>query len=466
MTKSAVYSARRVAWLALKDVHLRQAYADLALDRQLRKQPASFRAEDRALATELVYGTVRRQRTLDTLIDQLGKRKAIEQPPALRVVLQLGLYQLRYLNQIPPHAAVAATVELAKQVGLSKLSGVVNGMLRQYLRLTASTAEPLILPESWTARLAIQESFPDWLITHWSSQLSETETVELCRWFNQAPALDLRVNPLRAERESVNQSLRERGLNCEPIPHLPQGLRLKGRIGNIQTLPGYREGQWSVQDASAQLVSHLVDPQPGETIVDACAAPGGKTTHLSELMGNKGRVWGCDYLPQRLKHIQTNQKRLQLDNIRTQLGDSCAVRDFDHLCDRVLVDAPCSGLGTLHRRPDIRWRQTPQKFAELSQLQLKLINNAARWVKPKGILVYSTCTLNPQENEEVVTRFLQTHPDWSLIAFPPQFRQFSFQDNSTGTLILWPQRQDQDGFFIARFRRQVKEISATGDTNF
>ncbi|MEM9543066.1 MAG: 16S rRNA (cytosine(967)-C(5))-methyltransferase [Cyanobacteria bacterium P01_E01_bin.42] len=440
-------NSRQLAFNALKQIYAQGAYTDIALDRAL-KDPAIPPA-DRGLTTELVYGIVRRQRSLDTLIDQLGKKTAKQQPLELRIILQIGLYQLRYLSQIPDSAAVNTAVELAKKNGFNKLSGVVNGILRQYLRLAIDKNDPLKLPEDKVKALGIFHSFPDWIVESWLPQFGFEKTEKLCQWFNQAPAIDLRVNALKTTREEMRSRLETAGITATILPQLPQTLRLQGKIGNISQLPGFKEGLWSVQDSSAQLVAYLLDPQPGETIIDACAAPGGKTTHIAEMMGDRGRILAIDRAESRLKKVQQNIRRLQLNAIEIRTGDSCNLPELASSCDRVLLDAPCSGLGTLHRHPDIRWRQTPEKLPQLIALQQNLLKSVATWVKPGGVLVYATCTLNPRENEDLIEDFLQSHPQWEIekpaIAFP-----FSAFASPRGWLKIFPADRAMDGFFMVK----------------
>lgn len=446
---NALSPARRLAFDALKEIY-RGGYADVVLHRLLAKGRLS--AVDRAFATELVYGTVRRQRTLDTLIDQLGKKPAQQQPAELRIILHLGFYQLRFLTQVPESAAVNTSVELTKAMSRGKLSGVVNGILRQYIRRRQQGQDPLQLPSDRVSALAIQHSFPDWMVALWLEQLGEAETTALCEWFNRPPAIDLRVNVLKVSRDELQQRLTDAGIAVKPLPQLPQALRLTQSVGALPALPGYAEGWWTVQDASAQLVSSLVDPQPGQVVVDACAAPGGKATHLAELMGDRGLIWACDRTPSRLRKVSQNIQRLQLHCIQTCTGDSTEITKFEGEGDRVIVDAPCSGLGTLHRHADARWRQTPESVQGLTELQSRLLNRTATWVKPGGTLVYATCTLHPAENEAVVEQFLATHPDWQIL--PPRSDEAAAAFATTqGWVRVWPHRHDMDGFFMVRLGR-------------
>ncbi|WP_448265072.1 16S rRNA (cytosine(967)-C(5))-methyltransferase RsmB [Nostoc sp. DSM 114159] len=506
---------RQLAFIALRDVH-KGAYADVALDRVLQK--VNLPDCDRRLVTELVYGSVRRQRTLDTLIDRLAKKKSHQQPPDLRTILHLGFYQLRYQERIPASAAVNTTVQLAKENGFSGLAGFVNGLLRQYIRLAEKIkGDPLQLPEnpvefsdfspdlqnlspnlsptrgealnsppslvekgealnsppsllgkgagglgfalipknvkSQVERLGILHSFPDWIVQVWLEQLGLTETEQLCEWMNQSPTIDLRINPLRTSIEEVEAALQSAGVLVRRIPHLPQALRFIGNTGSIQKLPGFKEGWWTVQDASAQLVSHLLDPQPGEVVIDACAAPGGKTTHIAELMADKGKIWACDRTASRLRKLQENSQRLNLQSIQIYTGDSRHFKQFQNTADRVLLDAPCSGLGTMHRHADARWRQTPESVRELSLLQRELLTHTSTFVKPDGVLVYATCTLHPAENEQVISAFLADSPDWQIESPIGVELPDSTDITPQGWFKLWPHRQDIDGFFMVRLRK-------------
>jgi len=465
---------RQLAFIALRAVH-RGAYADAALDRVLRQTNLS--AADRRLVTELVYGSVRRMRSLDALIDQLAKKRAAQQPPDLRTILHLGFYQLRYLSQIPPAAAVNSTVELAKENGFSGLTGFVNGLLRQYIRLQnyefrmmndelkqdssiqhsalsiQHAKDPLKLPEDPVERLGILHSYPNWIVEVWLEQLGFAQTEQLCEWFNQPPAIDLRVNPLRTSIEKVEAAMESAGVSVSRVLHLPQALRLTGSTGAIQNLPGFSEGWWTVQDSSAQLVSHLLAPQPGEVVIDACAAPGGKTTHIAELMGDRGTVWACDRAASRLRKLKENTERLQLQSIKVCVGDSRSLSQFKNSADRVLLDAPCSGLGTLHRHADARWRQTPQTVKELSILQRELLEQTSTWVKPGGVLVYATCTLHPLENEQVMQGFLADRPKWQIDPPQPNSIAAAFA-TSAGWLKVFPHQHQMDGFFMVRLSRR------------
>ena len=498
---------RQIAFFALRDIYRQDAFADAILNKYLAREKDCLPA-DKRLATELIYGCVRRARTLDAIIDCFAKKQSHRQPRDLRIILHIGLYQIAHLDQIPPAAAVNTTVELAKKNGFKGLAGFVNGMLRNYLRMgdsewkgcgvwgvgceeseignwEAITLDTQLItqksrlkaknskleaknsPKPYTlhptpdtrhpsnspiVRLGILHSYPDWIVANWLDQLSLAETDRLCQWFNQSPTIDLRVNVLRTSIETVEQTLQNAGIDAVRSPHLPQALRLPKGAGAIENLPGYQQGWWSVQDSSAQMVGYLLDPQPGETVIDACAAPGGKTTHIAELMGDRGTIWACDKEQKRLAKVSKNSDRLQLDSINILAGDSRNFPQFQNSGDRVLLDAPCSGLGTLHRRADARWRQTPENIKKLSQLQSELLEQVSLWVKTGGILVYATCTLHPAENEEVIQGFLDRNPNWGIEPPPPKTPPAAFA-SPEGWLKIWPHHYNMDGFFMVRLRK-------------
>ncbi len=300
--------------------------------------------------------------------------------------------------------------------------------------------------------MGILHSFPDWIVSLWIEQFGLEETEQLCQWMNQTPSIDLRVNQLSSSLEQVEAALQNQGILCQRLPNLPQALRFLSKTGTIKNLPGFNEGWWMVQDSSAQLVSYLLNPQKGEVIIDACAAPGGKTTHIAELIGDEGKIWACDRTDSRLRKLQQNTQRLNLKSIQICVGDSRNLTQFQNSADKVLLDVPCSGLGTVHRHADARWRQTPESVKELSILQKELLLHTSTFVKHGGCLVYSTCTLHPAENEDVIKLFLESHPNWEIE--PPDIdspiREYS---NPQGWIKVLPHKHNMDGFFMVRLRK-------------
>ena len=417
------------------------AYADAALDRALRRQPLP--PLDRALATDLACGAIRQRALLDGWITALGRLPAERQPPKLRWLLHVGLYQLLFLGRVPAAAAVNTTVRLAREGGLERLAPVVNALLRNLARRREALPQDappwqgLPLPADAAAGLALRQSLPDWLARQLLAWRGPEGAESFALAANAPPPLDLRVNPLRAHPAAVIARLAEVGLRAEPLPDLPEGVTLLDRPGDLRALPGFVEGHWSVQDRQAQRVVPLLDPQPGECVLDACAAPGGKTTHCAERMGDRGEVWAVDRSAARLQRLSANAERLGLQAPRPLAADATTLLahqpDWRQRFDRILLDAPCSGLGTLARHADARWRQSPESVSQLVDLQAALLDHLAPLLAPGGRLVYATCTVHPNENQGQVVRALQCQPRWQLL------HEWQW----------WPQLGGGDGFYAA-----------------
>lgn len=433
---------RQLAWQVLQAVAA-GAYADGALERELNRLP--LEAADRALATELAYGAIRQRRLLDAWLDALGKGPAERQPPKLRWLLHLGFYQLLFSERVPAAAAVNTTVELAKRAGLGRLAPVANGILRQGLRRRAALAAgappwqglPQLEGELPAAvSLGLRHSLPAWLAELLLQWLPPDQAEAFAASCNQPPALDLRVNPLRASRPAVLAALQQAGVAAEPLAEA-QAIGLRGRVGDLRQLPGYAEGHWCVQDRSAQRIAPLLEPAAGQRILDACAAPGGKSTHLAELIGDRGEIWAVDRAEARLRRLQRNGERLGLTCIRPLVADAAQLAvarpDWVGSFDRILLDAPCSGLGTLARHADARWRIAPAAITELVALQSHLLEGLLPLLKPGGLLLYATCTVHPAENGERIAALQAHHPQLAL--------RFSRQ--------WWPGQHGGDGFYAA-----------------
>jgi len=419
---------RLLAWRVLEAVG-DGAYADLALERELRRTPLP--PADRALATELAYGAIRQRRRLDAWIDRLGRLPAARQPPRLRWLLHVGLQQLLAMDRVPPSAAVSTTVELAKRQRLANLAPVVNGVLRAALR-AQEAGDTLPLPADPCARLALEQSWPEALLAHLWGELGAERCTALALASNRIPGIDLRVNRLRCSRDEVLAAFAAAGVDARPLDELPDAIALGPRPGPLARLPGYGDGLWSVQDRAAQRIAPLLQPCPGQRLLDACAAPGGKATHLAELLGDDGSVVALDCAERRLERLAANAQRLGLGCLTPVKGDGTCWHDPEGF-DGVLLDVPCSGLGTLARHPDARWGLSPASWGELLPLQAALLDQAARLLRPGGRLVYATCTLHPAENEGQVNGFLARHGGWQL----------------QQTVELWPGAEGGDGFYAA-----------------
>ena len=405
---------------------------------------------DRGLLNELVYGTIRWRKHLDWVLRHFVA-EGFQLDQRVRDILRLGTYQLLHLNKIPPHAAIYETVELAKPK--RKTARFINAVLRSVQREADSLQYPSL--ESHPAQhISISQSYPLWLVEHWIAQHGLEWTLAFCQASNQVAPLSIRVNTLRTNRANLIESLTADGASVEEGRMSPDGLFLTDS-SSLHSLKAYRDGWFYVQDESAMLVAHLLQPQPGEKVVDLCAAPGGKTTHIAQLMGNSGEILAVDLAKRKIQRITENCQRLGITNVHTQIltddKDNLPTRFTD--ADRVLVDVPCSGFGTLRRHPDVRWKKSPAQIDQLVTLQLQLLTNAARYVKSGGVLVYSTCSTDFEENEQVIHRFLETHSHFIIEhagGFLPIVPATAI--TSEGFLQTFPHEHGVDGAFAARLK--------------
>lgn len=408
----------------------------------------------RGLATELTYGATRWRGALDAELRPLCRLPLGRLSAAVRAALRLGLYQLRHTDRIPPYAAVAASVDLARRHDRPAAAGLVNAVLRR--AASATRAAPAAAPSGATAaELAASHSHPEWLVRRWLGRLGLPATQALLAADNRAPVLTLRANVLRCTGEALRQELLAAGLESRPGRWLPEAVQLV-QGGAPAELPALRSGRCTVQGEASMLVAHVADPAPGDFCLEVAAAPGGKATHLAERMGDVGTVVANDSEPRRAELCAQAARRLGLRSVRARTGDARALPgEFEGRADIVVADVPCTGLGTLAARPDLRWHKRESDIASLAALQAELIRSAARCVKPGGRLVYSTCTTEPEENEAVIADFLAAHPEFEPMDIRPRLPQDLRAEAGAqaGMLRLWPHVHGTDGFFIAAMRR-------------
>ncbi|WP_438446755.1 16S rRNA (cytosine(967)-C(5))-methyltransferase RsmB [Gorillibacterium sp. sgz5001074] len=444
--------AREAALDVLTRVDTDQAYSNLLLNQALTK--LKLERQEAALATELVYGTIQRLNTIDYFLGRFASKGLERLQPWVRSLLRLSFYQIRYLDRIPPHAAVNEAVNLAKKRGHQGIAGLVNGILRSVLR----EKDRLTLPEKLPAaeRLALEESHPQWLVERWIRRYGEDTAAAMCRANNRHPKASIRVNLLRGTREELARSLAEEGIETRPSELSPQGLILESG-GNLAGHGRFASGEYTIQDESSMLVALAVAPEPGMRVLDCCAAPGGKTTHLSELMGNKGEIIASDVHEHKEKLIREQATRLKLGNIRTVVSDAreLAAKYPEASFDRILLDAPCSGLGVIRRKPDLKWTKSEGDITEIAAVQRAILRAVHPLLKPGGLLIYSTCTTEPEENAAQIRRFLEETPGFTPEPFPEGMLPEGEvrEEAKSGMLQLLPHQFDSDGFFIARLRK-------------
>ena len=443
-------NVRQLAAEILHKVESQKAYADLLLDHNLRT--AGLNEVDRGLLTELTYGTLRWRAKIDAKLMPFLKRSLSETDSFNRNLLRVTLYQLLFLDKIPAYAAVNEAVEIAK-IMQPRSAGFVNGVLRNFLRQQDQHGKGEAVQSS-ASNLAEEYSHPQWLVDRWLSYFGSEQAKALMLASNQRAPLVVRVNQLSTTRTELLARWQAVGIIAKPGILTPQAIRLP--LGaTIEALPGYSEGHFQVQSEASQLISHLVGPTMGETILDACAAPGGKATHLAELSGDRGKVIALDTSARGIVRIAQNAERLRLVSLQAIRADAskALLGDIAGPYDRIIVDAPCSGLGTLRSHPEIKWQRNDSDIARLAALQAVILQTMAQYLKTRGILVYSTCTLTVDENEQVIENFLRHNGQFELTnaaRYLPESARQMVRDKYFQAL---PQRDDTDGFFAARMRK-------------
>ena len=436
--RSQVAPARACAYAVIRRVFEDGAYADRALHGEARRHRLDPR--DRALATRLAYGAVQRRATLDHVIAQLAGRPVERLEPAVRAALRLGVLQLVFLDRVPAHAAVRESVELAKQTSRGG-AGLVNAVLRRAAR--EATAIVASLPDATPGEAALKHSYPLWIAELWFDALGPDEARALMAAGNEPAEAAVRVNTLKADHLDLPVPTR-------PADHLPEGLIVDAPFDAFAS-PQWEQGLFMPQSRAAMAVARALDPQPGERILDLCAAPGGKTTHLAALIRNEGRITAVERHEGRAKALARTAERMGVTCVEIRTADATTPQETGGY-DRVLVDPPCSDLGTLAARPDVRWRKQADTPKTLAATQARILDGAAAAVRPGGVLVYSTCTISPAENEQAIAAFLERREDFAHDRLPSDLPVW---DHPTvpGCLQTLPHRHGTDGFFIARLRR-------------
>ncbi len=421
---------RASAVKAVFEVKERNAYSNIVLAEQLRNN--KFNDLDRRFFTELVYGTIKVGDSIDWIISKYVKRSLKKIDPKILAILRIGIYQLFFLSKIPQHAAVNESVEIAKKINVGA-SKFVNAVMRSAIR------EPVKFPEDDSAEsISLRMFHPNWLIKHWIEEFGIEETKLICAADNEDPPLTLRTNFLKISREELLERLKKQGINAEPSKLADEGIICKN-IKSPDNLKELQEGYCQVQDESSMLPAHELNPKAGEFVIDCCAAPGGKTTHIAELMKNDGKIIAVDIHKHKIEQIKSNAARLGIKIIETKKMDAREIGErFFNKADKILIDAPCSGLGVLRRKADLRWNKNLEEIKKLPKLQIEILKSASRALKIGGMMVYSTCTIEKAENEKVIDEFLSFNKNFKLKRMK----------------TLMPHIDKTDGFFTAKLIRE------------
>ncbi len=409
-------------------------YSHIALNQVLGKYQYLDKS-DRAFITRVVEGTLERMIELDYITDQFSKVKVKKMKPVIQAIIRSAVYQLKYMDSVPDRAVCSEAVKLAVSRGFGGLRGFVNGVLRSIARNLDSVQYP---PEGTKEYLSVRYSMPPWILEQWLAWYTPEQVERMLRNFLQEKPTSIRCNLHQISRKELKEKLTREGVKAEEVPELPCALLISG-YDYLAALPSFQEGDFQVQDISSMLVARRADPKEGAYVIDVCAAPGGKALHLADMLAGTGMVEARDISDYKVELIWDNIRRSGMDNIRAVRWDATVLDEESvEKADIVIADLPCSGLGVLGRKSDLKYRMTPESEAELASLQRKMLSVVWRYVKPGGKLVYSTCTINREENEENAAWFQAEHPDFRLVSEEQ----------------LLPGQQAGDGFYIAVFVRK------------
>jgi 16S rRNA (cytosine967-C5)-methyltransferase len=427
--------------------------ADLHPDRLLTDSFKRYRyltSLDRAFLTELTYGVIRWRGKLDWVIRHFSKIPFEKIELETLNILRLGLYQVLFLSRTPCSAAVNESVELAKRIRGKGGAGFVNAVLRSAIRQKDEIRHPDIV-EDPVLHISVAQSHPPWLVQRWVREMGVEETLKICTFNNQISSLTLRTNTVKINQKELIEKLR--GVELKPFPTIfsEEGIVLQDPPPTSE-LPFIKEGLYIIQDEASQLVTSILDPKPGERILDACAAPGGKTTHMAQKMENRGEIYALDLSKGKLDLIEEMCQRLGIKIVRTIKANAAQPLPIPKgmMFDRILADVPCSGFGTLRRNPDLKWRRGEKDIKRLSWLQFSILSNLSVYVKEGGVLIYSTCTVFHEENEDVVEKFLEEHPEFKLDRMDKVLPEKCHPFIQSRYFKTFPPEDEMDGFFVAR----------------
>ncbi|WFD09099.1 16S rRNA (cytosine(967)-C(5))-methyltransferase RsmB [Tepidibacter hydrothermalis] len=439
-------SSREVALNAIYDIENNGLYSNLGVNKHLRD--SNLKDMDRGFCTELIYGVTENKYFLNYVINSFSKIKAKKLSPHVRNILQMGIYQILFLDSTKDFAAVNESVNLSKKY-CKKASGFVNGVLRNVVRKQTEIKYP-DKNEDIVKYLSIKYSYEEWIIKNWINKFGQDFTEELVEENNEKPDLYIRTNELKISRDDLIKKLEEQGVECEAVKLVKEAIKVKG-LKNIENNELFKRGYYQIQDISSMIIGHVINPSEDDNILDVCSAPGGKTTHLATLMKNTGKVVARDIFDHKLNLIKENTKRLGLNNVDIQKFDATKY-DQESLekFDAVLVDAPCSGFGIIRRKPEIKYKKK-KDLEGIPEIQKTILQNSSKYVKKGGLLIYSTCTIEDRENINIVNEFLKLNDDYKLE--PIENINVDLENQEDGYIKLYPNIHGMDGFFIAKLRR-------------
>lgn len=438
-------NARRLAFKTLYDIERNKNYSNISINKNFKDIDISD--QEKGLATELIYGVIENKYYLNYIIDKLSKIKSKKMSTYVKISLWLGIYQILFLDSIKDHAAVNESVALIKKYD-KKSSGFVNAILRNVIRNKENIIE--IDKKDIVEYLSIKYSYNQWLIRKWIEEFGQEFTEDLLEANSEKPNLYIRANTLKINRDELINKLREQGIECNKVNGIDEAVMVKN-LKNIENNKLFKEGYFTVQDISSMLVGKVANPKEEKLVLDVCSAPGGKTTHLGTIMKNTGQVISRDIFDHKLKLINNTVKRLGLKNIKVENFDALNIDEnsIDKF-DYVICDVPCSGMGIIKRKPEIKFKKE-EEIKDLPIIQKKILNNASKYVKLGGNLIYSTCTIHDEENINIVKEFLNINDNFELVPIDEVNVDLDNQDK--GYIKIYPNIHGMDGFFIAKLKR-------------
>ena len=438
-------NAREIAYKVLLDIEKNKNYSNMAINKHFKDVELSN--QDRGLATEIIYGVIENKYYIDYMIDKLSKVKTNKMEIYVKTLLRMGIYQIMFLNSISDYAAVNETVNLAKKKN-SKVSGFINGILRNVIRQKETIGAIKVKDD--IDYLAIKYSYDKWMIRNWMIHFGREFTEELLEANSQRPSIYLRTNTLKITRDELIEKLEKQNIKAYKVSVVDEAIKVEN-LKDIENNSIYKEGLFTVQDISSMLVGKVMNPEENSLVLDVCSAPGGKTTHMATLMNNTGQVVSRDIYEHKLKLIKASCKRLNLTNVNVEEYDAMKIdKDSIGKFDYVLADVPCSGLGIIRRKPEIKYKEK-EEFRDLPQIQKKILENASKYVKKGGTLIYSTCTIQDSENIDVINEFLQKNKNFELA--PINEVKVDLDNQEKGYMKIYPNIHEMDGFFISKLIR-------------
>lgn len=439
-------NARALALKILNEVTEQDAYSNLSINKNIDKGVSDV---DAGFIREIVYGVLENKIYIDYVVRSFSKVRLKKIQPIVMNILRIGIYQMLFMDRIPDSAAVNESVKLAKKHTHKGSQGFINGMLRNISRNKDSIKLPDKKKDA-VKYLSVRYSHPEWMIKKWIHEFGFDFTEDLLKANNEKPKLNIRTNTLKINRDDLIEKLQAQDLKCTKTKYASDGIIIDNPI-NIVSTDEFKEGLFQIQDESSMLVGQIMNPKGGSLVLDLCSAPGGKTTHMAQIMGNQGRIIARDIHDHKLELINENAKRLGIDIIETENYDALKLdKNLIGKADYCLVDAPCSGLGLIRRKPDIKWTKKEADIENISKLQLEILKNSSKYVKTGGVLIYSTCTIGKEENIDLLNKFLEENNDFKLVDFKEEVNNSEDLVEREGYLELFPNKSETDGFFISK----------------